>query len=388
MEALQDLIKKDDIAFLKAIVSRYPETIHLIEDAEASPEGSQTINSNALSHKVFTTIVPINAIEAERTFLGLLLLKDVLNNDKKRFPYLSAESFKKLYKYTISKIKTNQDMEFCFYSLACNDLGKLKYFSDIYKDIYKKLEPDHDFLLAKLVTNHPHLFVGMNKFLTSKQINDYGLGLNANLNLGQFVQAENTPFCLAEIQKLKPKARDLRLCMELYDFAGGRGHIRNDLSLVMGENNFSFYMSAINELITKPLDKSYQRYILSRGKLLDIEDFALARIACMARVFIKRQAKELKKVFYNLPKTSQRTLIEELNITGLENKKAILIYYSPAFIANSIKANKSFEKGLKYALEKMVEIYIETNKKQNRAGNGNILINISELARKQLNSLV
>lgn len=74
MKTSLDLLKLNDIDFLKEIVARYPETHLLSGQAEAPPEGNQKLKENPLAYQVFQSVHP-EAIEADRTFLGLLLLK-------------------------------------------------------------------------------------------------------------------------------------------------------------------------------------------------------------------------------------------------------------------------------------------------------------------------
>jgi len=66
-------------------------------------------------------------------------------------------------------------------------------------------------------------------------------------------------------------------------------------------------------------------------------------------------------------------------------KKAILIYYFPAVVANAIKAAKDFHKGLKYALERVAEVFEKTRKKLDIDGltdsPGVYTENVAELAR-------
>ena len=263
-----DLLKLDDIEFLKAIVERYPEMELLAGAAEASPEGNRILKEDALAYKVFEgkNIDP-TAIEADRTFLGLLALKAVMMGDKSKFPNISDDNFAKLEAFTKSVIvRSEENLEFVFYSLAANDLGKMQALVDMHQDLTGHAAEDHDQLLCKVMQHMPELFTGYGR-LTNEQKQDYINVLNANLNLGQYVQGENLPVNLEGIQAISGKSRNLRLIAELYDFAGVTGHINHSIYLVMNDDNFFAFSTAIKELMVEPHDQAYKRYIASAVKI-------------------------------------------------------------------------------------------------------------------------
>ena len=394
--AAKELIELDKIEFLKALVAKYPETKLLAGAAQASPEGNQKLKEEALAYKVFDKSVEINptAIEADRTFLGLLvfkagILKSVMTGDREMFPNLSDNGFKKLQEFTNSIVKTEEDLELCLYALACNDLGKTQKLVDEHYALTGNKDADHDQVLYTLTKLNPERFEGFCK-LSPEQQNLYLEGLGADLNLGQYVQGENLPYNLEGMQKISQKGRDLRLIAELYDFAGVTGHINPNVSLVMNDDNLMAFTTAIKELMTEPQEFAYQRYIARRGQKAGIDSntpcgYAQSRVAAMARVFTKEKGQVIKDVWAKLPDNTKKILEDELNETGQGKRKAILIYYAPAVIANAVQSSKDFNKGLERGLKALAKVFDDTRKQQNNDnGRGVISINVSSLAKSML----
>lgn len=337
------------------------------------------------------------AVEADRTFFGLILFKAVYNNDKSYFPNLSNENFAQLHQKTHSLVQNNDDLEFVLYSLACNDLGKTQEFIDHNIRLSGKKAEDHDQLLTQVVMADPNLFPGMQSHLSAEQQRMYVDGLAANLNLGQFAQAENLPYNLIGMQNIPAKSRDLRLLTEIYDFAGVTGHINHNISMVMNDNNFYSYFKCSTELMKEPLDQAYFRYVADRGfkaGIIENDDprsvmgeenktnLALSRLVCLSRSFEPSQGNMIKEVWNDLSPNKRAILENELAETGLNGKKGILMYYSPALIANAIIGkDKDFKEGLKCALEHMSNTYKQCRiNNRSNSENGFITENVSEAA--------
>ncbi len=273
---LFDIIKLDDIEFLKEIVSLYPETKLLAGPAEASPEGNQTLKDTALAYQVFDedTLVHETAIEADRTFLSLILFKDVLNGERSKFPQLFDSDWEALSGLTHNIAKNSDDIELILYSLAAQDLGKTQKLVDEYKATFGSDAEDHDKLLAALSEERQDLFPGLES-LGAKSRDTYICGLKGDLNLGQFVQGENLPCNLEKMMRLDPYSRDMRLLTELYDFAGVMGHVVPDQSVVMNHDNLKAYMSALASLKEADPATAYNAYIKQRGVMAGLTTFDL-----------------------------------------------------------------------------------------------------------------
>lgn len=381
-----DLLQLETLAFLQALVDRYPETRLLAGPAEASPEGNQTLKAGAWAYKVFGASVAVDptAIEADRTFLGLLMLKAALTGDKSKYPHLSETAFVALQHFTRHIIQTEADLEFCLYALACNDLGKTHTLVTEHARLTGHTADDHDQRLYELIRLKPDLFPGLKRLMPAQQT-QYLEGLGANLNLGQYVQGENLPYNLLGMQAISPGSRNLRLITELYDFAGVTGHVNPHVSLMMNDDNCLAFALAMQELMREPVDRAYERYIRSRSARVGIdtstpEGFAQGRITTLARAFTGEQGQLIQAVWTGLAQPVRETLVWELNVTGLDGYPGILLYYSPALIANAVKATGDFGPGLTYALTVMARVYSATRRTACSEGNGVITVNVAALA--------
>lgn len=393
------LLALNDLEFLQALVQRYPESGYLAGKAESSPEGTPVLRQDALAYQVFgvKTGVDATAIEADRTFLGLLTLKWVLTDQYNKFTSLQPpsigmrlrrSSFHKLRDYTLRIINSDADLEFCLYSLTCNDLGKTLFLVEQHQNIIGQPAENHDLLLYRLTQKMPELFPAFQSRLTDVQQHSYLAGLGADLNLGQFVQGENLPVNLAGMQALDAKSRELRLVCELFDFAGVTGHLNAEGSMVMHEDNYLAFSTAIAELIALPLPQAYQRYIHRRGTLAGIDmiaenGYALGRLTTLSRSFTPEQGTALQAVWHGLSPEQKTVLSDELNETGDKGRKGILLYYAPALIANAIAATGDYTAGLNYALPILAQVY-QTTRTDMPAQNGNgiITVNIARHARE------
>ena len=367
----------DSISFLKAVCQRYPETLYLLGEATASPEGNQTLKSDALAYQVFPDqAIATTAIEFDRTAMGLLCFRAVLNNDPSLFPSLSADSFQQLQQFTVSIVETAEDVEFILYSLACNDLGKTVALA------CQGNGGDHDQILFDLVSRRSDLFPGMTEHLSLEQITLYAAGLGANLNLGQYVQGENLPWNLQDMQQINEKARNLRLLAEFFDFAGVTGHINHTKSLVMTDDNLWAFMTAIQQLMTDPLDQAYTRYVAFRAQRVGLGDhpdaYALGRLAAMARFFTVEQGQVLQQAWTGL--ADKDALRNGLAATGVDGSKGVLVYYAPALIANTLKA-AGHEAGLPIALSILAAIYEREALRHDFTGDGVISLDVNQMAK-------
>jgi len=389
------MLALEDINFLRTLVIRYVEASYLAGKAEAPPGKPSVINrETTLANKVFDIPVDPGAIEADRTFLGLLSFKWVLNDRYDLFTAsqtnpktkLSPASFQRLRAYAQQITTTEEDLEYCLYSLMCSDLGKTAFFIQEHERIMGKKEDDHDRLLFNLLTHRRDLFPGL-RLLSSQLQANYIEGFNTNFNLGQLVQGENLPVNLSLIQtSISDKSRKMRLGCELFEFASVLESKQGVLGgcPIMTEENYISYITAIEELMTPPLEQAYQRYIRRRGELVGIDattptGFAQGRIAALSRAFRHEEGRIIKTVWMELDKTTRDTLLEELTVTGLDTKPGILLYYAPALLANAVKATGDYPTGLQHGLRKLADIYRREREKDPIEAIVNVSADASEM---------
>lgn len=386
--------------FLKSLRSKFREISYLAGPAEATPEGTTVfLGKDALAPRIFEQVAN-DAIEADRTFLGLLLFKGVLENATSLFPNLNSENFQRLQHYTLDTLENNDNyVELTYYALACNDLGKTQALVEENIRLRGRKAPDHDQLLLEVVLDNPILFPGL-KSLPNLQQQQYKDGLNFNFNLGQMVQCENLPYNLFSTANVPRKSKALRLLAEVYDFAGVLGHVNWKSSIVMNDINCDLFLHAIDAILAQDntADEEiarnvYTNYIRYRAKKCGLEHeplfYLFGRIAGLSRATDFNSGKLIVNVWNKLSSHTQQILLTEMLLDGFQ-RKAILIYYFPAVIANAIKATGDFTAGLGIALEKVADVYQMTRKQLTDNGISNepgvYTVNVSNLA-KEMNSL-
>ncbi|MCD8566384.1 MAG: hypothetical protein LRY36_00335 [Alphaproteobacteria bacterium] len=390
----QSLLALGDIEFLQKIVKRYPEARLLAGPAEASPEGNQELKDTGIAYQVFdeTTSVHQTAIEADRTFLGLLLVKAALNEDRSKFPKLSDANWQGLVDLTNDVVTNDADLNVVLYALTAQDLGKTQALVDVYKAQFGMAAEDHDKLLVELTRAKPDMFPGFQALSVDNQ-QAYVNGLAGDLNLGQLVQGENLPCNLTTMAQTDDRSRRLRLITELYDFAGVTGHVMHSASILMNDDNYTAFSSALEALKVDDSVAAYTGYIAKRGQLAglvnagddltaDPEKFVLSRIVALSRAFTPEQGQQIKTVWGALPEENRATLTQEMSITGMkaDEPKGILIYYSSAVIANAIKAKGDFSEGLSLGLQALAKTY-HSVRPHIGTGLGQVTVNVNGLAK-------
>ncbi len=106
----------------------------------------------------------------------------------------------------------------------------------------------------------------------------------------------------------------------------------------------------------------------------------------MSRSFAPSQGDIILVAWNNLDSDDCAVLTEEMSRTGLdpEGRKAILIYYAPALIANTIKGAGRFDIGIEASLEALAHIYRSVRAKTPDYGAGHVTVNVNELAKEAL----
>ena len=398
-ERQQKLLNLNDVDFLKTLILNYPEGNLLAGAAESSPEGNQTLKEDSITYEVFDKKIKVDptAVEADRTFLGLNLLKAILNGDKERFPNLSNENFNKLTELTLSVVKTSEDLEVVLYSLVAQDLGKTEYLVNVHQEKFGEKAVDHDKLLGNLTAIMPELFVGF-ETLNKELKETYLAGLHADLNLGQFVQGENLPCNLQKMLNLNLRDRKIRLLTELYDFAGVTGHLNSKISIVMNNDNYKAFSAAlkafsvaIEALSFTDAKTAYRWYIkqrllwvglIEKDQELTKELLVIGRIVSMSRTFTKENGNKIKEVFESLSIEQQEKLKKEMSMTGINTKeKAILIYYAPAVLDSLIKNKKDFREAINIGLKAFYNIYRGVRINLEKGNSGTATVNVNNLAK-------
>ena len=385
----QFLSEKDVEKSTKMLLQRYPELSWLTGSVNATPEGNNTNKSSSISETLFGE----KHIEFDRTIVGIECLKSVLNDNYEAFTKcqkdavkLSKEEFKNLRDFTTGVLQTAQDVDAMIAYTVINDLGKIKSFTKHVEEITGIKTNDHDEALLIGLKTMPEEIPSYNRLSTTYK-NDVLNALNTGFNLAQFVQCECLEGNLRGLKDMNPKARDLYLVHVFYDVAGAAGHVNPNGSLVMTSPVYTGYMQGI-EAISDVSNTSefdvYNDFLAKKADTLSMkldtkEDKALLKLAVMSRASSQNDVSNITNAFSNLTKEEQDNLTTGLNSNGI-NDCGILLYYSPAFLQNSMNSNPENKQAM---LEKAFKVmsYIYKDNTQNEEV-GIKTISLSNIANK------
>ena len=244
------LNSKDSVEMTQILLQRYPELHWLTGDVNATPEWQTNTASTSISEKIFGK----KHIEFDRTIVGIECLKHVMNGDYDKFTEcqkesvkMTSENFKKLRDFTLGIIKTPQDADTILAFTMINDLGKIKEFVENIETITGKHAKDHDEALLMALKTTPDKISSFSR-LTKNNQQDILNALEADFNLGQFVQGECLPANLSKIKTVGNRSMNLYLAHMFYDVAGAAGHVASNGSFVMNNNVFNSYMQGIDSI--------------------------------------------------------------------------------------------------------------------------------------------
>lgn len=356
------------------------EILHQIQEA-FSPELERLKNAYAVERSTPPTI-PLNGSkphrspsdivfgedydEVNRTLVGVLALRWIHNNDYERFTTgqipkmrLHRESFNWLRDYFQEHIKSHEDLFALILSMIVNDLGKdPNMVEDYYERTNKALTGEnHDTILLEAA----HIgLVPCLDLLDEEHRRDVmlGLELGSELNAGQLAQAENVPINLEGLLGMRDNehAFDLKFMEQVLDVSGAAGHIRSDGAKNLIEPVFQAFktvyevsLNIINRRCT--LRQGYDQVLTKRGNMLhdkgyrrlsvsDRSERALLRLLAMGRTASVDQAELFEQAFAELDDENKKLLVDGLNVDGDINETAVLPYYMPAMLSESLENTK------------------------------------------------
>jgi len=365
----------NESVFLQRVRSIYPEFGFYSGTVEGSPDGS-----------------PIDGNEQEqrRTELSFLCLYWLMRGDYDKLTSLQKPE-EKLSRATFdvlcAKIKTllhdDEAVDAMLSTMAIHDLGKIVWFQNKVKETSKSTSVDHDEILLFALEHCPEILPSYSRLQKKYQV----LIRDAwamRFNLGQFVQGENLPAnlsnCLSAARN-NPHVIEYFFLHEMLDLGGVTGHKSLAGSETLNENNCFAYDAAWSIVINPAYQNetaAYDAYLAARASRLELkitnnEMRAVVRLCCNARLYSPQDAQLVLDTFNRLPAACKTILTEELNVSGMDNKKGILLYYAPQTLVNLI-TNKSGEAkalGLTRGFEVLARLYMEARihlKEQNSPG--------------------
>ncbi|MBP9797784.1 hypothetical protein KBC70_01415 [Candidatus Woesebacteria bacterium] len=352
---LNNVDRRNPVEILKVIVRRYPEMEWLTGSVQASPElGEYRLDGKTLGEIFYPHLDEKSLIEFNRTAVGILSfvwafygMYEEFTACQKPKDRLTPESFNKLVTFARVIAHFPEAFEAIIVYMVINDLGKIQSVVDRIAMSTGVRDVDHDKVLRIGLELHPEISPSFQSLWPMFQ-HQILTGLQADFNLGQFVQGENVAASLEGISRMNREARDMFLLHALFDTAGARGQSVQNGSVVMNEDTYRNFQLAINVLGNEGSENPgnlYSRYIELRTNQLRLRDykypsyvvFGVARLCCMLRISKPEDAKLVRNAFVSLPIHVQQLLDSELIVTGTSVSHAILIYYAPAFLVNLIK---------------------------------------------------
>ncbi|KAK5102103.1 hypothetical protein LTS08_004563 [Lithohypha guttulata] len=308
-----------------------------------------------------------NYDEVNRTYVGILALRWTWNDDYERFTRgqveklkLTRKSFRWLHDYFRNILRTPMDLLTIVLAMVVNDLGKdHSLINDLHKLTGTTLVGrNHDTILLEAA--HAGIIPSL-RYLDGEHRQDFmlGLELGSELNAGQLAQAENVPVNLEGLLTMQghERAFNLKFIEQILDVAGAAGHVYADGIKNLIEPVFQAFKT-VHEvslcIIRKDcnLRQGYDQVLSKRAALLHDEGFkllsvakederALLRLLTMGRAATLETAKLLQAAFDDVDPYHRQLLIEGLNIDAIEdNETAVIPYYMPAMIAETIRSTR------------------------------------------------
>jgi hypothetical protein len=361
-----------DEEILRQIHHAFQPELERLKDAYSMQEpGSPT---NGLSHQKWTSkptpsqlLYGENHDEVNRTLVGVLALRWIINNDYDTFVggqpasvRLHRESFDWLRKLFQDGIKSPDDLFALVTAMIINDLGKDSSLEDDYfaKTGESVQGMNHDMVLfeaakAGMVPSLERLDPPYREDVM------LGLELGSELNAGQLAQAENVIGSLEGLLLMRghERAFELKFMEQLLDVAGAAGHSDATCAKKMIEPVFKGFQTVYEvalDIISgrSSLREGYDKVLEGRGDMLKQKGFrglsvkipeerALLRLLTMGRTADREQAELFYKTFYSLPESTRQELVNGLNVDGYNDGKAILPYYMPAMLSEGLENTKT-----------------------------------------------
>lgn len=328
------------------------------------------LNGDRLPSTPSETLFGENFDEVNRTFVGILALRWTINNDYEQFTRsqpdgirLTKESFQWLRNYFCSNLNSSADLFSLILSMVVNDLGKDPALVNDYLEKTKLAlhGANHDVILLEAAREG---MVPCLSFLDDIHRNDImlGLELGSELNAAQLAQAENVPVNLEGLLLMEGNERafNLKFMEQILDVAGAAGHVFSDGIKNMIEPVFQAF-KIVHEVSLQiirgkcTLREGYDHILTRRGQLLEGQGFrrlnvsrpddrALLRLLTMGRTATLQQAELFDLAFGDLDENHRHLLIDGLNIDAIEdNETAVLPYYMPAMIAETLRSTRDCE---------------------------------------------
>ena len=358
----------DETTVLNQIKDSFEPELERLKHAKAVEGTIDQRNSNGTpdSPSPSQILYGTNYDEINRTLVGILALRWIHDRDYARFTRgqvnqfrLTEESFESLRELFKDTILSTDDLFALVLSMIINDLGKDPNLIKDYTKITQTQVSDqnHDQILLKAANAD---MIPSLRYLSPEKREEVikGLELGSELNAGQVAQAESVPVNLEGLCDMRghQHAFELKFLEQILDVAGSAGHIDCQGAKNFIEPVFQAFKT-VREVSIDIIDgkstvrEGYDQVLTKRGNMLSVkgfrrlsvsndEDRALLRLLTMGRTADKEQADLFSKAFHALNKADKVQLIAGLNVDGNVNETAVLPYYMPAIMSQTLETTR------------------------------------------------
>lgn len=341
-----------DLKIITNVIKKYPEITELIGNVEFTPEsfGVDDIKST-YGKLLFKEANPDQIKEFDRTALSILLYYYIKNNRYDKFVEqqtgynkLSKPTFNEVRKFLLDNFDTPEKDDLLLYYVLINDLGKSQSMIDKVENLGIKTV-DHDMILKYLIEFN--MLPSLNKF-SEESITSLKNVLNNGINMGQFIQGECVDYSFNNLKNLSTFEKILMSAEAMLDIGGVLGHIDNKKgSVVLNQSTAINFIIALKILSScEDTKKIFEKFLVYKSNEMGLvnKDISIrkviTRICLMMRLSDQNEIHIVEsEILENFKKYND--LIYELNQSGYENNKAILLYYSPAMLNNTVKYFKN-----------------------------------------------
>ncbi|KAJ6086131.1 hypothetical protein N7486_010412 [Penicillium sp. IBT 16267x] len=304
--------------------------------------------------------------EVNRSITNVRALKWVLANDYDAFIthqpppiQLSKKTFQELKCQADSFLEDTDQLLALIVALIIGDMGKDPHLAAgiaARKGTEVINHENHDEVLAEAVACG--ILDGPLGQLSDARRADVILGVQvgATLNIPQLMQGENIPWSLQPLLKFRghPEAFYLKYLEIIFDVSGAGGHRDSCGAKRMIEPVCQSFLQAwpiLKSVITDntSLCEAYDQVLRNRGQLIVDQGFpelstadhaerALLRLFAIGRVADRSMAEQFQEAFRGLSEQTRNALVNGLNVNGIDDGRAVLLYYIPALFAETNRA--------------------------------------------------
>ncbi len=392
--------------WVRTKMEKYPELTWLLDtNVQQTQEGKSEPFQYSWSQKITGQHYP----EFERTILSMLCLYLITDGSEEAYQRLTElqpsdnkltrNSFQRLHEFAdhVLQQAPNQ-LQAVEINLLLGDLGKTQTARQKAEG-FGISEPDHDRFLAACLKECASIFPTFQNLKPEIQSElTKGAGL---IHFGHMTHVEGGPGMLTQLKrsdKLEndPSGFDLEILTQICDVSAARAHEDNRGSKVLTENTYralETVKDALRNLSTQSEEETLKYYLAARAEWLGLDrndeaqQFILARLGAMMRLFSKEEGKALQAGYESISKEQKELLKSELNPLISRDEKTPT--YVPAVFVNLLNTYSKQGLGKDKAIQRCLQegvtfianvLHQYRNGKANRPYDPTLTLNFNKVA--------